>query len=223
MYLVTAATRLEMKTLDATCPEDEVRRLLTGVGPVETAVRLMAHLHGHPGDYAGVINFGIGGAYIGREGVPEAEILDICLAETEVFGDLGVCLEDRVERIFGRDLEVPDAFVMEEGLLRSAAKALQDASIPFRSGNFVTVSCTTGTARRGAALARQYQGLCENMEGASVARVCREFGLPCLEVRCISNLVEDRDTSRWKLKEACRKAGKAAGAIVSRLTDGCHA
>ena len=66
-------------------------------------------------------------------------------------------------------------------------------------------------------LAEQFQGLCENMEGAAVARVCAGFNLPCLELRCISNFVEDRNTGHWKMKEACRRAGTIAARVAGHL------
>jgi futalosine hydrolase len=55
------------------------------------------------------------------------------------------------------------------------------------------------------------------MEGAAVARVCRQFSLPCLEVRSISNMVEDRNTKNWQLKQACTRAGQAAATIIKSL------
>ena len=222
MYLVTAATQFEMEPFQAACRQEGLHRLVTGVGPVETAVRLMALLPGLAGQLKGVVNFGVGGAYVGSSGKPAAALLDICLAENEVLGDLGVCLGEEIERISGRELEVPDTFGMDAAMLGLAAVALKARNIPFYRGNFVTVSCASGTAARGQFLARHHQGLCENMEGAAVARVCREFHLPCLEVRCISNLVEDRDTRRWKLKQACRISGEAAAAIVEYLAGHAH-
>ncbi|MCI5143631.1 MAG: hypothetical protein D3909_18280, partial [Candidatus Electrothrix sp. ATG1] len=80
-----------------------------------------------------------------------------------------------------------------------------------------TVSCASGTQHRGDQLGRQFCGLCENMEGAAVVRVCEEFTLPCLEVRCISNMVEDRDREKWRLREACGKAGRAAAVIAAGM------
>jgi futalosine hydrolase len=53
------------------------------------------------------------------------------------------------------------------------------------------------------------------MEGAAVARVCKEFSLPCLEIRCISNMVEDRDQAKWQLQEACTQVGKAVATIAA--------
>lgn len=222
MYLVTAATQFEMEPFQAACGQEKVHRFVTGVGPVETSVRLMALLHRLSGQLKGVVNFGVGGAYVDSSGSPRADLLDICLAEKEVLGDFGVCLAEGIERITGKGLEAPDTFVMDKNMLDLASQALQGGQIQFHTGNFVTVSCTSGTAVRGAVLARQYSGICENMEGAAVARVCREFKLPCLEVRCISNLVEDRDISRWKLKQACRKSGEIAAVIVQYMVENHH-
>jgi futalosine hydrolase len=66
-------------------------------------------------------------------------------------------------------------------------------------------------------LLEKFQGLCENMEGAAVARVCAAFAVPCLELRCISNFVEDRDAGRWELKKACRRSGEVASLLVEHL------
>ena len=77
----------------------------------------------------------------------------------------------------------------------------------------------SATVSRGAMLMRQYDGLCENMEGAAVARVCEEYNLPLLEMRTISNFVEERDLTRWKLHEACDEAGKAAAILLKGLTN----
>ncbi len=219
MYLVTAATQFEMQPFLESISGLKVQSLVTGVGPVETAVRLMALLSGDAERFRGVVNFGVAGAYQHQGGRPGADLLDICLAESEVFGDLGVCLGEEIERITGRELEVPDFFAMDADMLDQAARALQSGKISFHTGNFVTVNCTSGTAARGNALAIQHQGLCENMEGAAVARVCSEFSLPCLEVRCVSNFVEDRDTTGWKLKQACHRSGEAAAMIVGFMAE----
>ena len=84
-------------------------------------------------------------------------------------------------------------------------------------GTFVTVSAVSGTRARGENLRQQWQGLCENMEGASVARVAEAFDLPFLEVRAISNMVEDRNPQDWRLEEACAVAADAASCLLREL------
>ena len=111
---------------------------------------------------------------------------------------------------------------VSSGLLYSMSRdeaeaVLAGGRMACRRGTFVTVSCVSGTSRRGDLLARQHQGLCENMEGAAAARVCREFGLPFLELRCVSNLVEERDLRKWRLREACDRCGEAAALLLQGL------
>ena len=220
MFLVTSATDFEMEPFDiAYLGKEKPFRLVTGIGPVETAVRLYGWLGKNADRVRGVINFGVAGAYLQPSVNRQPKLLDICLANREVLGDLGVCLEDRIEPVTGSEFRVADRFEMDARLLGQSAKALDSRELEYFTGTFVTVSCASGTARRGAMLADQYHGLCENMEGAAVARVCAEFNLPCLEVRCISNIVEDRDTGRWQLKKACIQAGEVAVRITEYLQE----
>ncbi|MGB5687512.1 MAG: futalosine hydrolase [Candidatus Electrothrix sp.] len=224
IFLITAATDMEMQAfLDAIDAqgdqEDTCRlgcRLITGIGPVETTLSLAGILHKQP-EIDCVLNFGIAGAYLENDSSIQAGMLDLCLAEQEVLGDLGVQLADTVEPFRG-DLPVRDRFVLDSGLLATAGRILGDAGIAYKQGNFITVNCASGTQRRGNQLGRQFHGLCENMEGAAVARVCEEFSLPCLEVRCISNMVEDRNLEKWRLREACVHAGRAAAVIAGEIT-----
>ena len=87
------------------------------------------------------------------------------------------------------------------------------------SGPFVTVNGASGTAERGRFIKRRFKGICENMEGAAIARCCEMFALPMIEVRVVSNMVEDRPGEPWKLKEACSRSGYLASLIVHRLKD----
>lgn len=217
MVLVTAATDFEMMPFVSACRLEGVHRLVTGIGPLETAVNLTSWLSGNGAAVRAVINFGVAGAYVRSSGGRTPQVLDICLAEREIFGDLGVCFDDRIERIDLPGASPADSYILDHGLLARASRALTTGRTPFFRGTFVTVSCASGTERRGAMLAGQYGGMCENMEGAAVVRVCRQFDLPCLELRCVSNLVEDRDTSGWRLREACRKAGEAAALVVAQI------
>lgn len=209
MILAVAATKLEMKPFFQLTEREKTAclSLVTGVGPVETAVRLALFLAGCDEKIDLVINFGVAGAYVGQSGHPK--YLDICLAEEEIFGDFGFCSGNGIEYFenpeFGKS-----RFSMDRQWLKRAKQALENNGISFRSGSFITVNCASATLRRGNMLQQTWQGLCENMEGAAVARICQEFDLPCLEIRAVSNYVEDRNPATWKLAEACEKAACAA-------------
>lgn len=209
--LLTAATALEMQAYAvAKGTRFNALQLITGIGPTETALSLTTMLHHHAGAIDLVINFGIAGSYT----YGTAKILDICLAEKELLGDLGVCLPERIERFVERGLSVHDSFLLDQQLRQHAEQGLCQAEIPYRTGTFITVNCASGTQERADLLGRQFQALCENMEGAAIARVCHHFKLPCLELRCISNMAGEANKEKWQLREACTLAGQAAATVV---------
>ncbi len=155
----------------------------------------------------------MGGAFLNTD----IDMLDICLARHEVLADLGICFADRIDSLSGESLEIEREFDLQNSLLGRAREILEKDKQTFHTGTFVTVSCVSGTTSRGQFLQQTHQAICENMEGAAVARVCRGLGLECLEIRSISNMVEDRDPTKWQLKEACQKAGSAVATVVSGL------
>jgi futalosine hydrolase len=161
-----------------------------------------------------VVNLGVAGGYILDEKGPQ--LLDLYLAETETFGDLGICFPDRIEPL-PEDLTGTMRFRMDRELLTKACRICEVNAISVKIGNFVTVSGASATQARGEMLRSRFQAHCENMEGAAVARVCSEYSLPVLELRCISNLVEDRDLKRWRLQEACERAAWAAAEIIKTM------
>jgi len=215
MYLVVSATETEMKSLRlALRQQSQAQMLVTGVGPVESAVTLAKHLAASDTPFQGVINFGVCGAYT-ETGLG---LLDICLARREIFGDLGICYDNEIGSFDPADMVVQTVFDLRSPLTEKAEMLLQRQQIHYTAGNFVTVSCVSGTVKRGNYLRDKYQALCENMEGAALASVCQQFGVPFGELRCVSNLVEDRDLSRWRLAEACEKGAETALMLVNMLT-----
>ncbi len=214
MILVVAATEFEMQSFRVHPKTSQCLEHICGVGPVESCLRLARFLEKKSSDISMVVNFGVGGAYL-QEGVIVPGLLDICLAESEYFGDLGICFPRRLEDLAG-DL-VTNEFFLDVGIRKRAEQALQKCTIDYFSGPFVTVNSVSGTRERGAMLQRKYQAICENMEGAAIARVCAEFSLPLLQLRCISNMVDNRDAGNWKLAEAADRIGKTTAFLVGRI------
>ncbi|MBI5559595.1 MAG: futalosine hydrolase [Deltaproteobacteria bacterium] len=214
MYLLVAATDLELEAARKTLAGSQnVTFLSSGVGPVEATFSLTRYLSLHY-QISAVINFGVAGAYLNTG----LDLLDMCLASKEVLADLGVCLADRIEPFCPDSLPVNREFDLENDLFREAKKILELENVPFDAGTFLTVSCASGTDSRGDHLRETNRAICENMEGAAIARVCQGFGIDFLELRCMSNMVEDRNPSRWQLKEACLAAGFAVARVVKGLT-----
>ena len=57
----------------------------------------------------------------------------------------------------------------------------------------------------------------KNMEGAAAAHICRLYGVPFIEVRAISNQVEDRRREAWDIPLACRRAQAAAALLLQEM------
>lgn len=216
MLLAVAATEFEMRPLLARrAGHQDLAHCLSGVGPLEAAVSLMRRLAADHQRLRAVVNFGIAGAYrCRRPDDPEAQLLDICLAERELFGDFGISFGSDIEPLGASAGAGRHDYVLDEALLRRARQILEASSLSYRLGTFVTVAGASGTAARGASLQRRYRALCENMEGVAVARVCREYSLPLVEVRVISNLIEDRPGTAWRIEEACERAASVAALLL---------
>jgi futalosine hydrolase len=168
-----------------------------------------------------VLCFGCAGAYLGSG----LQVGDLVVASEEIYGDEGATVQEGFldmqalgfplaeqggERWFNR-------FPVDEELLTLGHRLVAEGcgSQRVARGPLVTVSNCSGTAAAGNALARRTGGLGENMEGAAVAQLCASYAVPFFEVRGISNLVEDRDLSRWNLAVAATAAQQAVQAVVA--------
>jgi futalosine hydrolase len=188
--------------------------LVTGMGKTNAAQALTALLEGE--SPIAVLGFGVAGSYPGRGPEPGG----VVLADSALYADEGV--ESPTGWLSPREMGIPllevegetyyDRFPLEGLGVARAARALAAAGIPAVVGPVATVSTCSGTEARGELLRDRHPAVCEAMEGAAWAHVARLYGAPYLEVRGISNLVEDRDPSRWRLAEG---AGAAAAALLA--------
>lgn len=165
-----------------------------------------------------VINLGCGGAYLDSGLQPG----DLALADQEIFADDGVMapngwlgLEEMGLPLFtSQDNAFYNQIPLSDEINRAVKRFAEHAGIKLACGHFATVSTCSGTTTQGMALAQRYNVICENMEGAAVALVALRYNTPCIELRGISNLVEDRDLSLWKLAKAMDNAQQFLMALL---------
>ena len=203
--------RLHMRGCDAYRGELRGRPAVlavTGIGKVNTAAGVAALLERYDPEI--LINTGCAGAYRSSA----LAVGDLAIATMDLFGDEGVLTPDGwhgMERIGIPVIEKHgecffNTFPLTRWGLDKAAYVAAEAGISLRSGPFVTVSTVSGTTARGDELSLRFNGICESMEGAAAAQAALIFGVDCLELRGISNLVEDRDLSRWNITLAVERA-----------------
>lgn len=161
----------------------EILLCISGVGKINSTISSMITLEKFP--IKKVLISGIAGAY------PSSglKIGEIAVATKEVEVDQGLLMD--FDRFISMDfveveLTVPHSL---EGLKR---------------GIFLTVSSCTGNLKRAKFLESKFGGICENMEGAAIAKVCSLYDVPVFEIRSISNYVEDRESllSRKEVEDA---------------------
>lgn len=192
--------------------------LAGGMGKSNAAQALTAALETHR--IRGIVGFGVAGAYASATGLDAG---GIALASAEIYGDEGVDAPGgwlSTEAI-GIPLLSLDGIAcfneipLDSERVAAASGALTDAGVAHAVGPLITVSACSGTADRGAALAGRFGAVAETMEGAAYAHVAALYQVPFVEVRGISNRVEDRDLSSWKLAEAAEAAARAVEQIVA--------
>jgi len=162
--------------------------LCCGIGPIEAAVQTAAALAGDPP--AAVLHVGVAGARADA-GIAVGRLV---LGSEAVYEDIAGDLAARMPRI---ERALPD-----EALLSAASAALPDA----------VLSAIGTTARVGAGRVCPV----EAMEGFAVLRAADIAGVPALELRAISNLVED-DRVAWRLEEALEALALALPPVTSAL------
>tara|TARA_Y100000588_G_scaffold198643_1_gene212429 strand:+ start:2755 stop:3483 length:729 start_codon:yes stop_codon:yes gene_type:complete len=193
-----------------------------GIGAVNTAQALTAALNSRSFD--GVLQTGIGGAY------PSSGLTtgDVAVANEEIYGDLGIALPDRYA--LADEIGIPvidgdpprfnrmpvDARLSDRA--ETVARARSETSeYTTRRGPFVTVQQCTGCSSLASELEERFEGICENMEGAAAAHICALYDVPFAEVRGISNIVEDRDFSKWDIPLATNRAQDVLLGLLEKL------
>ncbi|BCB95378.1 MTA/SAH nucleosidase [Dissulfurispira thermophila] len=143
---------------------------------------------------------GVGGAY------PSSglKIGDIVIAEKEIYGDEGLATRSGVKEknkinFYTMDkinipLCIADGIEYYNEFPMSLPKKvkIQSSDFKVKTGNFITVSTCTGILERGMELEKRFDAICENMEGAAVAHICALSKIPVIEIRGISNIIDDR-------------------------------
>ena len=177
--LIVAATAAEIQPLIDHFGADNFDVLITGVGMVATAFALGRHLAGK--NYGLVINLGIAGSFD----------RDIAL------GEVVEITEDRIAELGAQDDEqfIPiETMGFGESCFYPAKIITQ-----LKQVKAITVNTVHGHEGSIAEVASRLQPQLESMEGAAFFYVCKGLGVPCLQIRAVSNYVEKRNRANWNI------------------------
>lgn len=207
--LIVAATRAEVSGLcnHFALPEGDFAEtkqfdlLITGVGMTATAFALGKHLSAA---YSLVLNLGIAGCYEWK--YPLGSLLNIT---EDIFAELGA--EDKDEFLTIDTL----GFGKSRYIAANTLSTTLVTALPKVKG--ITVNKVSGNKTSIKATEKRLQPATESMEGAAVLYSCEQMGIPCLQVRSISNYVEERNRESWKIGLAIKTLNEWA---IEFLTNG---
>lgn len=182
----------------------EITLAVTGMGKINAASATALLLRDTTPDL--LINTGCAGAYRGSG----LQVGGLAVATSEILADEGVLAPDgwQTLELIGIPLVTRSGkayfneFPLSMQATGRAASLAAALGLSMKRGKFLTVSTCSGTSARGEELFSRFGGICETMEGAAVAQVALRCGVDCLEVRGVSNMVEDRDMSAWNIPGA---------------------
>jgi futalosine hydrolase len=139
-----------------------------------------------------LLHIGIAGAYP-HSGL---QIGDIVLAESETYGDIGFELPQPPafrpirEAPFSHSLyTTPLSLALPDEWVAASA----DMRFHVKRGRGCTVNQCTGTPETAQLRRSLFQADFESMEGAAVAQIGHQKGIPVCEIRAISNMASTRD------------------------------
>lgn len=179
----------------------QITTLIGGIGMMHTAYQLGRHFAVSPPDLA--IQAGIAGCFDHSWEMGKVVIID-----KEQLGDLGVEDDQTYKDLFDIQLWQPDQHPFTNKQLINPLKDIPYLpDLPVASG--VTINTVSGSERTRKLLLDKYNPAVESMEGAAFHYVCLTENIPFLQLRSISNYVEVRDKSKWKIQLAIKELNDA--------------
>jgi futalosine hydrolase len=209
--LIVAATSFEVESLKSKVESQNfepstlnLQFLVTGAGMVATAFALGRHLATNQYDLA--INLGIAGSF--DKSIALGDVVEIT---EDTFAELGA--ED------GEDFITIDKLGFGESKYKATYGLPSQSNL--KKANAITVNTVHGNEASIAKLNSRINAQIESMEGAAFFYACRQMGLPCMQIRAVSNYVEKRNRDAWQIGLAIKNLNTFAVELVkSELLNG---
>lgn len=186
-FEVTSLKNLNLKNLDFA---------ITGIGMLSTLWGLQTALLSQKYDL--VINLGIAGSF-----TKKIKIGDVVQVTKETIGDLG--FEDKKSFIPISNSKLADEH--HYTFSNPYSNKFLDKYNPVSS---ISVNTCSGQLKTIAERKTIFNPDIENMEGAAIFMFCIKSKVPFVELRAISNDIEERDTSKWDIPLAVKNLNKEA-------------
>lgn len=205
--LIVAATKLEIAPFLATNHNTDV--LITGVGIPSTIFTLSQKLA--QAKYDLVVQAGIAGTF--KE---TFEKNDVAIIEEDIFADIGVDEKGNFRTLFEMGFADENEFPYQSGWLKNEQEILKKVNLPLAKA--ITINRITDDKSQLKKLIEKFQPDVESMEGAAFHYVCLLQKVNFLQLRSISNVVGERDKSKWKMHEAISSLNNTLQKLIENFT-----
>lgn len=194
----------QLQTDDFQLPTANCKLLITGVGMVATAYALGSELAADSYDL--VINLGIAGSF--DRGIALGEVVEVV---TDTLAELGA--EDDtvflpIDQMGFGESRFDATYQLDKLTLPSAKKVTG-----------ITVNTVHGNEASIQKLQQRLNAQTESMEGAAFFYACRQAGVPCMQLRAISNYVEKRNRDAWQIGPAIKNLNAYALELLEALNN----
>ena len=210
--LVITATDRELsglKEISFTRPSLMVHTAVTGVGLLPSTYAIMQLIARLKPDL--IIQVGIAGSFN-----PTLVLGTAVTVRQEILADMGVYETDGYHDIFELGLAEENVPPFEQGaIVNHHDHLIESASLPAVSA--VSVNEISTSAEKIKLFAEKYKADIESMEGAALHYVCAMQQIPFIQIRGISNLVGERDKTKWKIPESMLAATNACITLINKI------
>ena len=206
--LLIAATAPEIEPF--TAANNQIDVLITGVGVPSTIYHLQKRIHQM--DYDFIIQAGIAGSFSN-----DFALGQVVLVKQDCFADLGMEEKGNYIPIFNTAFADKDEFPFTNGWLMNEDTNLKYLDLP--KSKAITVNKVSDSELQKKQFLQTFNADIETMEGAAMHYVCLQEQIPFLQIRSISNLVGERDKTKWKMKEAIENLNKELARLINGLTN----
>jgi len=182
----------------------DITMLHAGIGLIPFSYRLTRILSANTYDLC--INMGIAGSFN-----DELTLGDVVEVHTDQPGDAGAEDGPDILSLFDMGLENANSHPYKEGKLWGTFST----GLPKASG--ITLGRATGSESTVTALKEKFNPDVESMEGAAFYYACLSEGIPCTQIRAISNRVERRNRDSWNIPLATQQLATAIHGLLSEL------
>jgi futalosine hydrolase len=203
--LIVAATEMEIAPFLK--ENNKTDFLITGVGIPATVFHLTKKIIEKKYDF--VIQAGIGGTFTDSLNQGEAVLI-----KKDTFADLGINEKGNFKTLFetrflgDNDFPYTDGWLVNNSLLKKNNLTIVNA---------ITINKITDDHLQIKNIQQKFSAQIESMEGAAFHYVCLQQKINFLQIRGISNVVGERDKTKWQMKTAVENLNKELLKIIQNL------